>query len=251
MGVTELSPLAVSSIAFAIVFGAGLVGTILPGHRFPEGTKDVVRLGAGLIGTIAGLVLGLLVGSANNSYEAQSNAVQRMTTDIILLDNLLDQYGPQAHKARVLLRASIGPFVGRVWGTSKEPVEPFKPTAAGEAFFLELDGLVPQDDAQRSIKARALTIFIDAAQSRVSLQERALTSIPMPFLFVLIAWLAIIFMSFGLFAEGHYSVLFALFVFTLSASVSIFLILELTHPFVGFMRIPNDALLYALPPLAG
>jgi hypothetical protein len=246
-----LSPLAVSSIAFGIVFGAGLVGSILPGHRLPEGTKDVVRLGAGLVGTIAGLVLGLLVGSANNSYEAQSNELQRLTGDVILLDNLLDQYGPQAHKARMLLRASIGPFVERVWSTGKEPVEPFKPTAAGEALFLELDRLVPQDDEQQSIKARALTIFIDAAQSRVSLQQRAFTSIPMPFLFVLIAWLAVIFMSFGLFAERHYSVLLALFVFALSASVSIFLILELTHPFAGLMGIPNDPLLNALPPLAG
>ena len=246
-----MSPLAISMIAFGIVFAAGLAGTILPGHRFPEGTKDVVRLGAGLVGTIAGLVLGLLVGSANNSYEAQSNEVQRMITDVILLDNLLDQYGPQAHQARLLLRASIGPFVERVWKTGKEPVEPFKPTATGEALYLELDGLVPQDDTQRSIKARALTFFIDAAQSRVSLQQRALTSIPMPFLFVLIGWLAIIFMSFGLFAERHYSVLLALFIFALSASVSIFLILELTHPFTGFVRIPNDPLLNALPPLAG
>ena len=174
-----------------------------------------------------------------------------MITDVILLDNLLDQYGPQAHQARLLLRASIGPFVERVWKTGKEPVEPFKPTATGEALYLEIDGLVPQDDKQRSIKARALTFFIDAAQSRVSLQQRALTSIPMPFLFVLIGWLAIIFMSFGLFAERHYSVLLALFIFALSASVSIFLILELTHPFTGFVRIPNDPLLNALPPLAG
>jgi hypothetical protein len=54
-----------------------------------------------------------------------------------------------------------------------------------------------------------------------------------------------------LFAERHYSVLLALFIFALSASVSIFLILELTHPFTGFVRIPNDPLLNALPPLAG
>jgi hypothetical protein len=245
-----MSPLGISLIAFGVVFGGGLIGTILPGHRFPEGTKDVVRLGAGLVGTIAGLVLGLLVGSASNSYDTQSNEVQRITTDIILLDNLLDQYGPQARKARVLLRASVGPFVEHVWKTGREPVEAFKPSAAGQALYLELDSLVPKDDTQRSIKDRALTIFIDLAQARVSIQQRALTSIPMPFLFVLIAWLAIIFMSFGLFAERHYSVLLALVVFALSASVSIFLILELTHPFAGFMRIPNDPLVNALPPLA-
>ena len=106
-----MSPLAISLIAFCIIFGGALVGSLLPGYRLPEGTKDVVRLGAGLMGTIAGLVLGLLIGSANSSYETQSNQVRQMTAEVILLDNLLGQYGPETQKVRALLRASIRPFV--------------------------------------------------------------------------------------------------------------------------------------------
>jgi len=246
-----VSPLAISLIALCVIFGGGLIGVFLPGHRLPEETKDVVRLGAGLIGTIAGLVLGLLIGSANSSYETQSNQVRKMTADVILLDDLLGQYGPQTHKARALLRASIQPFVARVWNAESKQTEPFKPTAEGEALYLEIDRLAPQDDTQRSIKTRALAIFIDLAQTRLLLQQSALGSLPMPFLIVLVAWLAIIFLSFGLYARHDYSVLIALFVFALSASGSLFLILELTHPFAGLLRIPSEPVLNALVPLGG
>ena len=37
--------------------------------------RDVVRLGTGLIGTIAALVLGLLIASAKGSYDTQSTQV--------------------------------------------------------------------------------------------------------------------------------------------------------------------------------
>ena len=246
-----MSPLVLSLIAFVVILGAGLAGASLPGHQLPEDTRDVVRLGAGLIGTIAGLVLGLLIGSANSSYEAQNNQVQQMTADVILLDNLLGQYGDQTHQARALLRGAIQPFVERVWATrNAEPVGPFRASAEGEAFYFELERLVPQDETQRSIKTRALGVYTDLAQTRVLLQQRALSSIPMPFLVVLVVWLAIIFFSFGLFARHHFSVLIALFVFALSASGALFLILELTHPFTGLMRIPSEPVLNALPPLS-
>jgi hypothetical protein len=39
----------------------------LPGHHLGTEDKDVVRLGTGLIGTIAALVLGLLIASAYGS----------------------------------------------------------------------------------------------------------------------------------------------------------------------------------------
>jgi hypothetical protein len=245
-----VSSLAISFLAFSVIFSAALLGILLPGHLLPEGTRDVVRLGAGLIGTIAGLVLGLLIASAHSSYEMQSNQVRHMTADVILLDNLLEQYGPQTHKARVLMRTAMQLFVERTWMTDDKTSEPFKPTAAGEALYFELDRLVPQDDAQRSIKTRALATYFDFAQNRLLLEQNTRDAIPMPFLVVLVAWLAVIFFSFGLFAKHHYSVALAVFIFALSASGSLFLILELTHPFSGLMQISNKPVLDALAPLA-
>ena len=55
-------------IVFACVLGGTSLGIFLrnrlPEKHLSESTKDVVRLGTGLIGTIAALVLGLLIASA-------------------------------------------------------------------------------------------------------------------------------------------------------------------------------------------
>jgi len=63
--------------------------------------------GTGLIGTIAALVLGLLIGSAKSSYDTQSTQVPQMTSNVVLLDNLLAEYGPETNDVRNLLRRGV------------------------------------------------------------------------------------------------------------------------------------------------
>ncbi len=59
-----MSPLLVSLTALIIVlagvFAGALLRRTLPKHHLADDAKDVVRLGTGLIGTIAALVLDLL-----------------------------------------------------------------------------------------------------------------------------------------------------------------------------------------------
>jgi hypothetical protein len=129
----------VSLIAFAAIFGGAIIGVLLrlalPEHQLAEDTKDVVRLCTGLIGTIAALVLGLLIASANSSYETQASQVRRLAANIILLDRLLAHYGPEARTARDLIRRAIDPFVDRIWrehsGAGKDA--PYEASAAGAA----------------------------------------------------------------------------------------------------------------------
>jgi hypothetical protein len=64
----------------------------------------MLRLGTGLIGTIAALVLGLLIASANSTFETQSSQVQQLTANVVLLDQTLAQYGPETASVRHLLR---------------------------------------------------------------------------------------------------------------------------------------------------
>jgi hypothetical protein len=66
---------------------------------------------------------------------------------------------------------------------------------------------------------------------------------------VLVFWLAIIFASFSLFARLNPTLVAAIVVFALSASAAIFLILEMSEPFAGLMKIPSTPLRNALAPL--
>jgi len=67
-----MNAITIALIVFGCVFGGALVfRRILPMHHLGSDSQDTVKLGMGLVGTMAALVLGLLVGSAKGSYGAQ------------------------------------------------------------------------------------------------------------------------------------------------------------------------------------
>ena len=74
-----MSALALSAIIFVLTLGGIFLGTLLrralPKHHLDDDAKDVVRLGVGLIATIAALVLGLLIAAAKSSFDTQSTHV--------------------------------------------------------------------------------------------------------------------------------------------------------------------------------
>jgi hypothetical protein len=251
-----VTPIAISLGTFAIVLCGAVVGDLLrralPKHHLDADTKDVVRLGTGLIGTIAALVLGLLIASASSSYDSQGNQVQRMAVNLILLDQLLTQYGAETRAAREELRASVGPLIQRIWHGSlagqRNPA-PFRATQAAEGAYAANLALTPQTETQGALKTRAIDISNDLVRGRLLLLEQEGGSIPAPFLAVLVFWLAVIFASFSLFSRVHATLAIALVVFALSAASTIFLILELSQPFYGLMQISSAPLANALAPL--
>ncbi len=246
-----------SVIVFACVSGGAFLGMFLR-NRLPEqhlsgATKDVVRLGSGLIGTIAALVLGLLIASANSTFQTQSTQVQQLTADIILLDSTLAQYGPETTPARNLLRRAAGAMADRIWKENRSgsrKVESFEANAASLSFYDEILKLSPHNETQRFLQARAIDTVQDLGKTRLLLFAEAGMAIPMPFLVVLISWLAIIFATFSLFADNNATTVVALCIFALSASAAIFLILELSQPFTGLMTISSEPLRNALAPLS-
>lgn len=250
-----MSPLLTSVIVFACVFGGTIFGIFLrgtlPEHHLSGATKDVVRLGTGLIGTIAALVLGLLIASANSTYQTQSGQVQQLAAEVVALDNTLAQYGAETEPARNLLRGVVGTLANRIWrenGSNSAKAQPFEANASSLAFYNEVLKLSPQNEAQRSLQANAIGSIQDLGKTRLLLFTEGRGAIPMPFLVVLVSWLAIIFASYSLFADNNMTTFVALGVFALSASASIFLILELSQPFTGLMMISSDPLRHALAP---
>src|ERR1700676_3722933 len=114
-----MNPLLISLLVFAVIFGGALVGMIVrpllsEDHLNPD-SRDVVKMATGLIGTLTALVLGLLIASAKSTFDQKTNQVRQMTATIILLDDLLAQYGPETTSVRNLLRQSIQPLVNRIW----------------------------------------------------------------------------------------------------------------------------------------
>ncbi len=72
------------------------------------------------------------------------------------------------------------------------------------------------------------------------------SSIPTLLLAVLIFWIAIIFLSFALFAPRNATVLVTLLICALSVSGSVFVMLELNSPFNGAIKISSAPMRDAL-----
>src|SRR5216117_2608403 len=108
-----------AAIVFACLFGAGLLGmcvrAALPQHHQSADTKDAVRIGMGLVATMAALVLGLLVASTKGSYDNQKSEVEQVAAKIAFLDRVLAAYGPETAETRNLLRHVVDGAITRMW----------------------------------------------------------------------------------------------------------------------------------------
>jgi hypothetical protein len=111
-----------------------------------------------------------------------------------------------------------------------------------EALIDDIQQLSPHSEAQRFRQSQALTMALDLGRTRVLLFEQLESSIPVPFLVVLVFWLGIIFASFGVFAPRNATVIAAFFVCAMSVSGAIFLILELDQSFEGRLQVSGDPL---------
>src|SRR3954454_3283452 len=102
----------------SILIGAA-IGMLLKRSAHAEllegGAKEVVRLGAGFLATLAALVIGLMIASAKNSYDTQNTNVRQLGTNAVLVDQMLLKYGPEPKTARTLLRDLIGMPASRTW----------------------------------------------------------------------------------------------------------------------------------------
>lgn len=244
MNSVELSLLTFGCIIVGIV-----LGSLLPGDKLNSDTKEAIRLGTGLIGTIAALVLGLLIASAKSSFDTQTGQIRQITANIMLLDVFLKEYGPEATPARSALRKQTTSLIDHVWTDDRSSHERFEVSPEGLALYELTQGLKPATDAQRFLQARALQLISDTAQTRVLMFTQGQNPIPLPFLAILVFWLMILFASFSMFARPGPVMIGALGIFALSATGAIYLILELGRPFSGLLMIPSAPLAHALPPL--
>src|SRR5260370_9826542 len=87
-----MSALTLSLVAFVVIFGGALLGmllrAVLPEPHLNADSRDVVRLGTGLLATLAALVIGLLIASAQSSFQTRSNQITPLPPHILLLPHL-------------------------------------------------------------------------------------------------------------------------------------------------------------------
>jgi hypothetical protein len=243
-------------VTLAATLGGAVLGAVLrrwlPVAWLGGETRDVVRLGVGLLATLSAVAISLMIASAKTSYDTQDAHFRQFSADVILTDQLLAQYGPEAAGVRKLMRQAVPAALDRIWAEKAIGApqgNAFTPSSAAEQVYDATDALAPVSDAQRLLKPRIEQASGEIARARLLMFADVDTPIQRPFLLILVFWLTVVFVSFSLFVEPGPVIAVALLVFALSIASALFLVADLSHPFAGLMQISNQNLRDALGPL--
>jgi len=245
-----MDPFVVSTIAFAAMFGGSLVGMYirrrLPGHHLQDDSRDVVKLAGGLIGTLAALVLGLLVASGKGFYDSQSSELTQMSADIVLLDHTLKHYGPETQDVRNTLRVTVQAVLERSAASHRSVIASLSGVTGAEILYDKIEALDPKTEMQRDLKAHALDMTVGLGRTRWLMYEQAAASVSRPLLAVMIFWLTVTFCIWGALAEINWTLIATICISALSSAGAIYLILEMYSPYQGLIQVSSAPLRAAL-----
>ena len=235
------------------IFGGALLGLalqrIVPDHHLGKDSHEIVKLGAGLIATLTALILGLLISSAKISFDAMNASIVQGGAKIILLDRALASYGPAAAATRLQLKHAVAGGIEEVWPSHQRGMPglaAFERRSDMEVVQQQLRELEPQNAAQRQLLAQAQQLATDLAQTRWLLIEQSQSQLPTPFLVVLLSWLVLLFVTFGLFAPRNATLITVLLAYALSVSAALFLVIDMNRPLEGIISLSNAPMRKAL-----
>jgi len=251
----------IALLTFALIFGAALTGFViqklLPPHHLSDHSKGAVHLGAGLIGTLAALILGLLVSSSKGTYDQAGGLLNEMSASYVHADRLLANYGGEAAPIREQLRHSAEKMLWIIWPDETSRVGEAG-TAAGlperaatkmdlESVYNRTSLLKPGNANQEHLQADAMHLMDDIIQKRWMLQEVVLGSgISVILLVIPVLFIAFITLIYAVYAPRNTTVTFVLFCCAACIAIAVFLISELSSPLQGALKVSSRPVHIAL-----
>ena len=240
-------------VVFACVCGGALLGifihSLLPSGYLDPDSKETVRLGMALVAATVAVALGMLIAAAKGFYDSQNSEVTQLAADAVLLDKILNHYGPESKEIRRLLRTSLVHMVDVTWGRNSSDNTRFTLSVASEVLLVRIPELSPHNEGQQLLQSQAFNAAVKLAQTRSLLIAQQASSVPLPLLAVLVSWLTLLFMSFGLFVRPNSLVVVSLLASALAVCCAIYLILEMYQPYRGLIQASSAPLRTALKQL--
>jgi hypothetical protein len=233
-------------VVAAVVFACGMLGLAFhawhPRNEEQVGeTRDLINRLTGLVATLSALVLGLLVASASNFYNSQKASLETVSAKVLELDGVLRRYGPDTQPARDLLKDLVTSSYDNVWkGNNANLTMPTVQQAATrmDRLFLVLNALrEAAPEARKYLMAKAGDLATSINDQRLQMSLQLNNSISWPFMIILISWASLLFFGFGMLARVNRASVVGLAVGAVSVASAIFLIVELSTPYSGLLRL--------------
>jgi len=236
-------------------FGASVLGMlvqlIVPAQMLTE-AKGTVGAMVGLVTLLLALVLGFLVFTAFAVFSGQQSEAQSLGPLLIELDVALENYGEGGEPGRAGLRASLQRTRKRFFGDLQRGPQPWtleetRNTLKGLGGYF--DSLTPATDKQRGALATARDLVKRFNDTQMLMARQLANPFPPYVITVVVCWASVLFFGNGLVAAINAVTVTAHLAGAAAIGSAIFLILELSQPYTGFIRLSSagiDTLLKVL-----
>jgi hypothetical protein len=236
----------VALTAFLCIFGGGLCGSFLqrflPEHHLSKESQDSVKLGAGLIATMAALILGLLVSSSKGTYDRVNILINEAAANTISLDQMLRNFGPEADPLRHTLLERVVTIRNDIWPEDARVRTKGSEALKNESTILSLTKkiatLQTTDPALEQMRNNAIQIAFNLNRERSEVTVESTSKLPWPLVVIPIFWITFLTSVYGLFAPRNGTVLMVLFFCSISIAGAIYLICEMSMPLDGSIKVP-------------
>jgi len=257
----------IALLAFTLMLLAVGIGALIrrrwPEHHSNRETIELLQSTVLMLATFAAIVLGLLTTSAKSDFDDLENDIRSLSSSIVQLDFSLELMGPEALPARQELARYAAAAIAVAWKDEAPPAGDYYPRLPRmtDARFNQNSPVLGQMLEQVNSMIRQVPVATPAAERQqestlrlmnVVLAERWRTveasegTISSPFFIVLVFWLVVIFLCFGLSAPFNHLSVMVTALSALALASALFVIIDLYTPYTGIFTISSDPVRQAL-----
>jgi hypothetical protein len=237
-----MSSLAISLIVTGLIAAGGLFGLVLqrvlPERHTMDKARDMIGGVVGQLTLLLVLVNGLLIWTAYGVYSTQQTELQTLAARALEFDLEMRQYGPEADQARSILRTDLVWAHEQFWGDDTSRAAAYGASYKAMASMSEfLEHLTPKTPAQTNLLSAARANYAFIGQQRLLMSLQAATPVPWPLVYAVTFWSSLMFASMGLLSKLSLMSVAMLVLGSVSIGLAIFLILDFSQPYTGWIRV--------------
>ena len=254
-----------AALCLVILAGGSAVGmwlqTRLREHHKSRETIEAVRMIVAMVVTFSALVLGLLVTSGKADFDDHNVTYRKYGIALIEFNQRLKYYGLQADAVRQQLRSYTAAVFAETWPDEPRPAGDYPvhlhtiPSGSDESaelteIMMRMDQgvqeLSPPDALHQRIASILRTDIAQIEATRLTLVERSHSKLSSIFMVVLISWLLIVFVIFGVVSPRNILILIVIGLSAVAVASSLYLILVLDTSVGGFISVSSQPIQDAL-----
>lgn len=244
---------ALTLLCASAAVGFALKSRVLGSHGHDE-ALDFISVITAFLTTTAAIVMGLLINGAKSFVDTTADHWAMYAAQLLRLDQCLRNYGPETEPMRRKLQSFTAAVIANTWRTESGPTAigyPEVRSMSRERASLVLSDILNDvkiailrlqstDPVSIKLAADCFEQYQEFARARWSLLLGPRNSVPSAFLRVLVFWLMIIFICFGLRAPASSIAVIMIGLSATTLSSMLFTVVDMVNPYDGIYDISSS-----------